>query len=277
MTTVPSDSGQLYFEWLSNPSERALVVLNTITGDSRSWPGLYHSLAKRLAVVSVDVRNRGGSSFTRRPATLQQQVDDLARLADAAGVTQPIWVGNSASTLLACRVAGALPTAALILLAPLFSFGMLRKLRLVRKLLLGSLAEESLRDFHRLLTVLTYSGEYLDSNPTVIPVGLTRLRALYTAETLRIACDQTFFPESEDTALLRAITCPVLIVRPQREELMSEENFEAVASSLVRQVTKVIPSGHGLLEEAPEATFAVITAFMRELGTEERPGELVPC
>ncbi len=45
----------------------------------------------------------------------------------------------------------------------------------------------------------------------------------------------------------------------------------------MRQVTKVIPSGHGLLEEAPEATFAVITAFMRELGTEERPGELVPC
>jgi pimeloyl-ACP methyl ester carboxylesterase len=277
MTTVHSDIGRLHFEWMSNPRRHALVVLNTITGDTRSWPGLYQPLAQRLAVLSVDVRNRGGSSFTARSATIQEQVDDIARLVGAAGVTQPIWVGNSASTLLAYRVAAALPTTALILLAPLFSFGMLRKVGLVRKMLLGSLADDSLRDFHRLLTFLTYSGQYLDNNPSVIPVGLTRLRALYTAETLRVACEQTFFPEADDSAMLKEVSCPVLMVRPEREELMSEESLVSVAASFAHPVMRVVPSGHGLLEEAPEATFAVIAAFMKELERQWRAGGRVGC
>ncbi len=275
--TTKGDGDRLHFQWISSPGKRALVVLNTITGDSRSWGGLFGPLAQRLPVLCVDVRNRGRSNFTGRPASVHEQLEDVAQLVQAAGVTEPIWVGNSASTLLAYRAAQTLSTSALILLAPLFSFGMVRKVRLLRNTLLASLEDASLRSFHRLLTFLTYGGEYLDRNPSIIPVGLSRLRALYTAETLRVACEQTFFPEPEDPTLLKSISCPVLMVRPEGEELMSERGLDEVAAALSHCVGRVVPSGHGLLEEAPEATFDVIAAFVEGFGSQPTRGDFLPC
>lgn len=275
--TTSGAGEELHFGWLSGVAKRALVVLNTITGDSRSWGSLYAPLAQLLPVLAVDVRNRGGSHFTGRPASVQDQLDDIADMVAAAGVTEPIWVGNSASTLLAYRAAATLPTTALILLAPLFSFGMVRRMGLLRRMLLESLADASLRDFHRLLTFLTYGGEYLDRNPASIPVGLTRIRALYTAEKLRVSCAQTFFPEAEDAELLKEVDCPVLMIRPEGEALMSEDELERVAASFSNRVTRLVPCGHGVLEEAPEAAFALITAFVEELRGNLAKEGLVRC
>lgn len=277
VATTKGEDDRLHFQWISRPGKRALVVLNTITGDSRSWAGLFAPLAERLPVVCVDVRNRGRSKFTGRAASVHEQLEDVAQLVHAAGVTEPIWVGNSASTLLACRAAQTLSSRALILLAPLFSFGMVRKVRLLRNTLLASLEDSSLRSFHRLLTFLTYGGEYLDRNASIIPVGLSRLRALYTADTLRVACDQTFFPEPEDPTLIKSISCPVLMVRPEGEELMSERRLDDVAAALSHCVVRVVPSGHGLLEEAPKATFDLIASFVEGLGSEPTGGDLLSC
>lgn len=270
------DPSDLHYQWLSPPARRAAVVLGTITGDSRSWPTLYAPLAAQVPMVCMDVRNQGQSIGVGGPASLEEQLQDLSLMLDGAGVREPIWVGNSACTLLACRAAVELPSKALVLLAPLFSFEMRRKVQLLRKALVGATKDTSLLTFHSLLTFLTYGAQYLETHPMTMPVGLSRMRTLFTHEKLRILCEQTFFPEFEDPSILQHVSCPVLVIQPEQEEFMSLEVARTVAQRFVRGQYTSVPCGHGLLEEAPEIAFRLMQTFIDGL-TDQPLEELVQC
>lgn len=266
MTAIGVDGRVLHFEWLSGvSSHRALVVLNSLVGDARTWRRVYRGLSERLPIVCLDVRNRGLSTFMGRPATLQEQLEDVQALMQEAGVSHPVWVGNSAGTCLAYRAAATLPSSGLILLAPLFSLGMELKMRLLRSVLIETLSDATLRQFHNLCSALTYSAQYLDRHPAIVSVGLARLRSLFTAESLRVTCEQTFFPEADDVALLEQVTCPTLLVRPQEEQLMPRRTAEQVARWLPNCLLEEVPGGHRLLEEAPEKTFDLAASFIERV------------
>ncbi len=267
MVAVSACGRTIHFEWLSQfPSHQPLVVLNTVTGDVRTWKSLYRDLAERLPIVCFDVRNRGLSTFTGRPATLNEQLEDLGALLEEAQVSHPIWVGNSAGTSLAYRAAAVFPNSAgLILLAPLFSLGMELKIRLLRSVLIETLSDASLKQFHGLCSALTYSERYLDRHPAIVPVGLARLRKLFTAESLRVVCDQTFFPEADDAALLKQVMCPTLMVLPQEERVLPRATAECVVNMLSRGRLDGVPGGHRLLEESREMTFARMGSFVERI------------
>ncbi|MDP8929545.1 MAG: alpha/beta hydrolase, partial [Actinomycetota bacterium] len=109
---------------------------------------------------------------------------------------------------------------------------------------------------------LTYSEQYLDRHPAVVPFSLARLRKLFTVESLRVACEQTFFPEADDARLLFQVRCPTLMVRPKDERLLPRASAERVAFQLPKGRLEDVPGGHRLLEEAPEKTFDLVASFV---------------
>lgn len=250
-------------EWLGNTDRTGpvLIVLNTVIGDSRTFSTMYRQLAERCAVLLVDVTNQGGAPYTGHPISLEQQAIEVRAAVVSEGIKLPVWVGNSASTSLACRLAATTKTHRLILLSPLLSIGMERRIELVRKLFLESFSDESLTAFHRLLTLLISGSSSLEKNRFVITAGLSRLRELFTLERLAVIFSQSFFSEMDSPDLLRHIPCPILVVRGD-EEMLQPITLLHRSFAELNVTYETVACGHNIVEEAACATFDAIFSFL---------------
>jgi pimeloyl-ACP methyl ester carboxylesterase len=200
---------------------------------------------------------------------LARQVRELAEVTAAEGVEQPVWIGNSAGTALAYRVAAGIATRGLVWLSPLFSSGMERRIELVRRAFVHALEDESLQAFQRLLALLTQGSRYLEAHRFASAAALVRLRELYSRETLTVAWEQTFFPEKDDPEVLGSLSCPILALRGAEEMLQPLDLLRDRIAGL--DVTlETLPCGHALLEEAPRRVFDHLSEFVAAL-TAEKP------
>ena len=75
-------------------SGRPLVILHGLFGSSDNWRGLAKQLAKRVQVITVDLRNHGKSPHS--PAqNYQLMADDLAELLDDLSLRKVDIIGHS--------------------------------------------------------------------------------------------------------------------------------------------------------------------------------------
>lgn len=93
-STVPTDGGELrVWEW--GPADAPVVVaLHGITAHGRSFRALAGALPDHR-VIAADLRGRGGSRDVTGPFSMAAHADDVARIADAAGVDEAVVVGHS--------------------------------------------------------------------------------------------------------------------------------------------------------------------------------------
>lgn len=92
--TVPTDGGDLrVWEW--GPADGPVVIaLHGITAHGRSFRALAGALPDRR-VIGPDLRGRGGSREVTGPFSMAAHADDVARIAEAAGVDQAVVLGHS--------------------------------------------------------------------------------------------------------------------------------------------------------------------------------------
>ena len=91
---VPTDGGDLrVWEW--GPAGGPVVIaLHGITAHGRSFRALAAALPDRR-VLAPDLRGRGGSREITGPFSMAAHADDVARIAEVAGVDDAIVVGHS--------------------------------------------------------------------------------------------------------------------------------------------------------------------------------------
>ena len=92
--TVPADGGDLQvWEW--GPADApAVLALHGITAHGRSFRALAEALPDHR-VIAPDLRGRGGSRDVAGPFSMAAHADDVARIADAAGVSEATVLGHS--------------------------------------------------------------------------------------------------------------------------------------------------------------------------------------
>lgn len=92
--TVPTEGGTLQvWEW-GPPDGPVVVALHGITAHGRSFRGLASALPGHR-VIAPDLRGRGGSRDITGPFSMAAHADDVARIAEAAGIDEAIVVGHS--------------------------------------------------------------------------------------------------------------------------------------------------------------------------------------
>lgn len=271
MTMVQVGGNDIFYlaQEASTEDGLTLVVLNTVTGDSRIWPSVFERLYGRVPMIFVDVTNQGQSTFNEKPRSIGDQLLELEAVMMAAGVTRPVWVGNSAGTALATRAAASLPTAGLVLLSPLFSLGMERRIAMVKAIFNKALNDTTLASFNQFLTMLTISADYLERNPFYPAVSLARLRSLTTARRLAVSWVQTFFPSQDSKDTIENIKCPVAILRGEEEVVQPFTLLKNVIKTLNVISLITLPCGHDLLQEARASVLDNIDSFMELLRKKE--------
>lgn len=93
-STVPTEGGHLrVWEW--GPADApAVIALHGITAHGRSFRALAGALPDHR-VIAPDLRGRGGSRDVTGPFSMAAHADDVARIAEAAGVEQAVLLGHS--------------------------------------------------------------------------------------------------------------------------------------------------------------------------------------
>jgi len=262
---APSGTAALHREWVAGSEQLSgatLVIVNTVIGDSRTWREIYKPFAAKHRVLLIDVTNQGRSPSLATTIAVKQQTEEICAVVAAEGIDEPVWVGNSSSTSFACHLAANSPTAKLILLSPLLSLGMERRIDFMKQTFSAALEDASLETFHRQLTLLTCGSRWLEANRFAPAAMLLRLRSLFTMERLRVSWHQTFFPERDRIETLRSIRCPILLLRGAEEMLQPAALLSSIFADNNFSL-ETLDCGHNLLEESAPSVFARLRAFLQ--------------
>lgn len=83
----------------------ALVFINSLGTDFRSWQQVVPAFAERFRIIRYDKRGHGLSEAPDAPYTMDQHIDDLAGLLKQLGVRDAVVVGLSIGGLIAMGLA----------------------------------------------------------------------------------------------------------------------------------------------------------------------------
>jgi lipase len=241
-----------------------LVCLHRARGHARRFERLARMVDGHRRVIAYDLRGHGRSPWSA-PHTIHQHSLDLAEVLDAAGVEQATLLGDG----FGCRVAlhytathGERVTGLALLDPPLAPAP--------EALLERAAAERSAPAFPSadaaLATWAGYAG--LEHTPRflleedvaehLVVDRDGRLRFRYSSEAAAAALEAM----AEPAGSLKEIVCPVLIVRGERSELLSEGDVERASVELRRCRVATVPGGHAPLFDALGEAGAHVKGFV---------------
>jgi 3-oxoadipate enol-lactonase len=93
----------------SGPGRPALVLVNSLGTDLRSFDGVAARLAGRFRILRFDKRGHGLSGLGEGPVSVERHAADLAALMDRLGITTALVAGISIGGMIAQALAAARP------------------------------------------------------------------------------------------------------------------------------------------------------------------------
>lgn len=245
--TVTAGDARFFVSEAGNPSGPPIVLLHGGLGSRMDFEPLARHLAPEHRLVALDSRGHGQSTLGTAPLSYRQLAEDVAAVLQQLGLTEAGIIGHSDGGIVGLRLAAA---------------GVLRPRFLIAVGAHWHLPEDDpSRAIFRAATLARWREKFPDSvgryeaeNPEP---DFPRLFAATHAMWLDDG------PDSYPGATIRAITCPLLVIRGDEDFLVSR----AQAFGLVEQVKDArllnLPfAGHGLLEDAPEDALPAITRFI---------------
>lgn len=105
MPTTNATGWEIHYETTGSPSSPPIVMILGLSHRLAHWGRLPALLAERLFVVTFDCRGMGQSERRDEPYTIQDEVEDVLAVVDAAGVHRAAVYGRSRGGMLAQQVA----------------------------------------------------------------------------------------------------------------------------------------------------------------------------
>jgi 3-oxoadipate enol-lactonase len=237
-----------------------LVLLHEIGGTLETWSAVMPTLARRFRVIAYDQRGAGSSDRIVPPFSVETHVEDLRRLLQALGAIGPVHLaGVAIGCAIALRYVERFPqdVRSLVLACPAPSVSedrrryLDRRAGLVEREGMGAVAESTLANSY--------------------PPEAIRDRAVYDAYRARFLANDPksyaalnrAFADFDAATALAQITCPVLVLAGEHDKLRPPDFVRDFAARILGARCTLIPSGHIMPVQAPDAMLAAMDEFYR--------------
>ena len=246
-STLTAGDARIFVSEVGNPSGPPIILLHGGLGSRMDFEPLARLLAPDYRLIALDSRGHGRSTLGTAPLSYRQLADDVTAVLGQLGLTDAGIIGHSDGGIVGLRLAAA------GILQPRFLIAVGAHWHLPK--------DDPSRAIFGAATLARWREKF--------PKSVSRYEAenpepdfprLFAA-TLSMWQDDG--PDSYPGTSVRAITCPLLVIRGDADFLVSR----AQAFDLVEQVKDArllnLPfAGHGLLEDAPEDALPAITRFI---------------
>jgi 3-oxoadipate enol-lactonase len=243
-----------------------IMFVHGLGGTSNVWHAQRVGLSKYFKVVTLDLPGSGRSDKSAREYSMERWVDQLAALADAAGLDKFVLVGHSMTSVVAQKFAAKHGSrlAALVLCGPLTELGPPGKEAFTKR------AETVLKDGmiavadHVLAGALTPAAR---EGANAALVGLYREVLLANDPACYAAHCRALIAGSAKSDQPK-IQCPTLILVGDQDGVTPLALCRQVAAAVKGSRIRIIPgTAHMTMLERPEAFNAALVEFLAEIGS----------
>jgi proline iminopeptidase len=247
-----------------------LILLHGGPGyDHSSFKPLFSQLADVAQIVYVDHRGHGRSD--RRPAaewTLDVFADDVVRLCNALGISQPIVLGQSFGGFVAQRYLARHPThpARVVLSSTSHHLGLERKVAAFTRFG-GEAAGAAARAFWTAPSPATWAPYNTLCRHVYNPTPSSdegRLRTVFNEDILFTSASG----EQQTMQLLPGLSkvqCPVLVMAGELDPVTPLADAQDIAAAIPAPWGRLVTfpqAGHGAWRDEPAAAMAVLRDFI---------------
>jgi pimeloyl-ACP methyl ester carboxylesterase len=245
---VEAGGGKIYFEEIGDRSKQPLLLLHGGFGNMEDFNGIIPLLDDEYRIIGIDRRGQGKSTLGGGMLTYESIQKDVALILHKLDVTNPYILGFSDGGIVAYRLASlsALEIKKLITIGASWHS---KSLHATRNILAGITAEKWKVKFPE-----TFE-KYQSINPEPDFEKLTT-----SMVKMWIDENETGHPDEN----VRNIHCPTLIIRGDKDHLVSRESvFEL--STLIRgaDLANIPFAGHEVHAEQKEVLMKFVNAFLR--------------
>jgi pimeloyl-ACP methyl ester carboxylesterase len=261
-TSHISSSGIHWLEQGPGPNAPAVLLLHGLGGDARFWLAEQAMLARSFRVLAVDFRGSGQSISSDASFSVQDLANDVIEVLDEAGVENAGVVGFSMGGVVAQALALAVPDRVTrLVLAATFA-----KVNAQARLFLDALgllyrSGATARQMYDLIVPWLYSIAFL-SGP----------RAAAFIDYVEDPCDHQS-PEDwlrlldallgyDGIDRLGDIGAPTLVIAGREDRLASRCDADALIAGIRDAVLEVVPGGHLMHIESPDAFIGHVGRFL---------------
>ena len=239
-----------------------MVCSNSLAANISLWDDLVAAFDSRFRFLRYDQRGHGGSDAPAGTFTMEDLADDLLRLLDHCGVDKAVLVGVSmgATTVLRCaardtsRCLGVVPCDGVAKSAPGSASMWEERFAVVREGGMGAMAEPTVRRW--------FQPDFFDRKPDV--VERTRTMIAGTKPEGYYGC-ATALQDYDFSADIPALAVPALYIAGAQDG-DTPAAMKVLANATPNARYHVIDHcGHLPVVEQPEAFFAAVDSFVREL------------
>lgn len=232
-----------------------LLLIHGGFGSTALWDRHVGQLAKSFTVIRPDSRGRGRSTDSDAPITYGRMASDMTRLLDKLGLRSVLIAGHSEGGIVALHLLHDYPdrVRGAVLFGTLFNISQYRPdshaelEELAAALRRGDDSREAVRWFRQ-------AYQSLSPQPTRFPVVMQKLADTWWTE-------PTF-----SAAELGTINRPVRIVKVDRDEYVSPEEFDELARAIPgSDVYEIKNATHRVLAEHPDRSIDAIHSFATAL------------
>jgi pimeloyl-ACP methyl ester carboxylesterase len=241
-----------------------VVFLHGAINDHSVWNLLARWFAHHgHAVLAVDEPGHGRSEGPPL-ADVESLADWLLALLDAAGVRRAALVGHSMGSLIALEAAGRAPER----ITHLAMVGTAYPMK-VSDALLGTARENPLRaiDMVNAFSLSTIAAKPSFPGPGMWLHGsnralMRRMQAGGASHGNLFVNDFTVCDRYANGLQAAArVTCPVTLLLGERDQMTTPKTTREIAAALKAKVV-MVPAGHALMSEAPDAVLAALRAAL---------------
>jgi pimeloyl-ACP methyl ester carboxylesterase len=251
-----------------NPAQPTVIFVHGVLNDHSVWILQSRFLAHHgFNVLAIDLPGHGRSAGDA-PASVEDAADFIAALMDAAGLQQAALVGHSWGSLIALEAAARLGQR----ISHLALVGTAFPMR-VSPLLLAAAQNNPAEGIHM---INRFSHSTLAAPPSVLGPG-TWIKGAATALNWRVltsnpvvnvfhrglaACDAY----QNGLQAINQVSCPVLVLMGQEDQMTPARSgaslVQAARSAGLNVRSQVLPVGHALMAEAPDAVLHALAGFL---------------
>ncbi len=241
------DGAEIYYEETGEPDGPALLLLHGGFGNLEDFNGILPELAATHRVIGIDSRGHGKSTRGDLPLTYERIQHDVERVLEHLAVETVRIIGFSDGGIVAYRLAArdTFPVEKLVTIGADWHIKDVEGNRMLFHGLTGGMMKK--------LLPRAYDA-YQQWNPEPDFDRLTRnLVALW------LDGSAAGYPNES----VKNITCPLLIVRGERDHLCSEKGAEELAALVPNARLLNIPSaGHTAFDDQKDVFLANVNSFL---------------
>jgi pimeloyl-ACP methyl ester carboxylesterase len=264
-----------YREW-GPASGFPVVLLHGGSAHAHWWDFFATAIADAYRVLAVDLRGHGESAHPAEPAyRIDDYAADLAGLIDALGLPRVDLIGHSLGAMVAAAYAGGAGSRlnSLVVVDSQLKISAAGSRYLVR---LRNFPQPVYRDYDQAIQRFRLLPTRTQADDRVLAhVAAHGLRALPDGRwTLKFDREALAHLAPRDlTPVLRALDCPILLVRGSESSLLSSGALAALRDGAPHAEVAEIPGAHHhVMLDNPAAFGDVVRTFLDRVHAQPHPG-----